>query len=778
MKLTIDNLDGRGPRDYTSVIDSLRLPRVKRSLNKPAELRFSLVGSGPDFVVPRNGARVTLGKMNGQDVFTGYLTSAPEFEYLGWGERGPIYRYNLVATSDELLLDRKRSPRRPPFVERSAGDALRQLTEDLLPGFFDQSAVQDVEPLAFYAPDPQKSWSEHAAEIAQRVRACYRALGGKLLFGPVGGMAWSLDESDARFSPSGLKMRSFDRLLNDVTILGRSEPSTYVKDYFVGDGYSLRFYLSQLPFSQSARTLLDEEYAGTAPDPTHWTVNDTSRAIEVSGGKLQVSGGTGTDGQAAVSFVENFELGGAVELQHGDVILSGASDGVLGGLFPDTLTVAGCLAGFRITPNGSQSKIQALINGGTTGPAISTVAGHHYSFTTRFYATEVHRCQGTFHSSAKPGGQGRGGAAIAADVRFVLEVHEIDPSDPGSLVAPSTVLYDDVIKNAPAFCAYALINARHMYCSVAFTRFLQAPDTEVRSALPQSGFRTRLVGSMIEGAECLVTQDPALQFFPQSLPQANELIEVRYRGSQRSVARIANAADIAARKNGSDDGVRGLVRYMVSPPPLSSVDCENAALAVLDDALPTAWSGEYDTWSDFLPGNAADIFPGDAIEVAAPSRGASFRAIVRAVEIDAADLAGDRSRYKIRFADDAAESLAPALEAARVSALFEIPATDLTVVGRNFLPALSNAEVSDVTSTTVSVDAGISSPAGGGFEVRRTDYGWGQDNDRNLIGRFGTRSFTLPRWARVQDYFLRQYDNSNPAKYSRYSTALHIDYPL
>ena len=63
-------------------------------------------------------------------------------------------------------------------------------------------------------------------------------------------------------------------------------------------------------------------------------------------------------------------------------------------------------------------------------------------------------------------------------------------------------------------------------------------------------------------------------------------------------------------------------------------------------------------------------------------------------------------------------------------------------------------------------------------EVRWTDFGWGQANDRNLAGRFSTQTFTLPRLATVQNYFLRQYDNSMPPRYSRYTTALHLKYPL
>lgn len=63
-------------------------------------------------------------------------------------------------------------------------------------------------------------------------------------------------------------------------------------------------------------------------------------------------------------------------------------------------------------------------------------------------------------------------------------------------------------------------------------------------------------------------------------------------------------------------------------------------------------------------------------------------------------------------------------------------------------------------------------------EVRWSDTGWGQGNNRNLVGRFNTQTFSLPRLARVLNYYLRQYDASSPPKYSRYTAALHLDYPL
>src|SRR5882724_5796540 len=116
MNISIDNLAGAGAVDYTSAIDLTVAPRVLRKINQPAELRCSLAGSGQAIVA---GARVILAKANGDLVFTGYLTEAPQCEYLGWGEASAVYRYQLVAASDDILLDQKALPNRAPFVGRS-----------------------------------------------------------------------------------------------------------------------------------------------------------------------------------------------------------------------------------------------------------------------------------------------------------------------------------------------------------------------------------------------------------------------------------------------------------------------------------------------------------------------------------------------------------------------------------------------------------------------------------------------------------------------------------
>lgn len=787
MKLQIDNLDGLGLRDYTAMIDAANTPRVVRKLNQPAELQFSLL-LGPDLVAPRRGSRVLLGRTNGQDVFTGYVMAEPEYEALGWGMQGPLYRLKIVAQSDEVLLDEKPLPARSPFVARSAGDALRQLVNELMPGAFDTSGVQNLDVIPHYIPDPQLTWSKHAAAIALLARAAYRIMNGALLLAPLGVNAYALNESDPNFFAPALLVEPQNTIINDATVLGDVEPQAYVRDYFVGDGLSTRFYLSQTPFTKRARTIFDEEYASSTLDPTRWSVTDPANAVSVNGGTLQIAGGNGTDGATTVTFVEQIELGGAWDIEHGDVVFNAACSGILGGLYVGAVSQTNCLAGFQISPSGTICQIQALVSGAASGAALTTTAGHHYVFSTRISSQEIFRQQQVFHSAAYPAGNPVGGAQVNANVRLVLEVHDIDPTNPATLVAPATVLYDGVIANPPSYCTYALVNSPALQCAVAFTRLVQEINVEVRTALSGANFVTRLVGPLSEGGECNVISGSTLDFFSPYVPALNQSIEAHYRSQHgndpfaltigRAMARVTNPASIAAEQRGIDNGVRAAVRHLKLPNARTSADCENAALALATDGATEGCKGKYECWSAFLPGGASDIFPGDALTVNVPSRAAVFQAIVNEVVLTLNDLAGDNSKYEISFVHSVTDALAFEFQAAKISVPINVNPITNAQVGATTLPSLTNAAVTAVSSTTASIDAGISPLSGGGFEVRWSDSGWGANNDQNLAGRFTTQTFTLPRLAKIQNYFLRQYDASTPPKYSRFSAALHVDYPF
>ena len=244
---------------------------------------------------------------------------------------------------------------------------------------------------------------------------------------------------------------------------------------------------------------------------------------------------------------------------------------------------------------------------------------------------------------------------------------------------------------------------------------------------------------------------------------AEEIFRIVHRLLENLPGPLRQSALVTSRAN---------VRQIVFP----MLDCEYRVETAADDAVQAAWTGEYSVVSDFLP--ASDVVPANAVEVSAASRGANCTAIVREVEVQVVSLRDDRSQYTIRFSNDAAALLGSKFEMITLPEPLTTVFTTGTPSSSLYLLPLTGAQVTSVIASLITVDAGIAPPAGGGIEVRRSDGGWGAGNDGNLAGRFNTQTFNLPRLSRVQSYYLRQYDASTPAKYSRYSALLHVDYPL
>jgi hypothetical protein len=769
MKLTIDNNDSRGPQDYTVYLDVSALPKISRKLNRAWQMTAALVAADANFAVPASGGRVVLQRKDGYKLFTGYLVATPQRQPLGWGQKGRAWRCVLQAQDDSWLLERNALAIRPPFTSRTAGDALRTITNDALPGVLDVSGVRDIGNVYLYSTNAQKDWGEHAQELATMMRACYLVQDGKLTFQPVGQQSFNLNETDPKFVPEGLSLLSPDLLRNDVTLVGELEPELYVRNYFLGDGTTLNFALSSKPFDAKSSTLFQEDYIGPGLTPDLWSLSDPNHTVSVQYGMIHLNG------PATLRYVEQLELAGGLRLQHGQVSFGAASQGTVGGIYNGGIADGNCIAGFRITPNGGNSNIQGLINGSPVGAVITTTPGHQYQFVTELLSNEAHRAHQAYYSSQHGAGNPRGGDAVGAAVRFVLSVHDIDPNNPGTIAAPATVLFDDVLGSTPSFASYAVVDGPTLRFDLSFTRATLMPAAEIRSMIPNQSFRTRLAGALAEGGECYLTSAGNLHFYPPYPPQQNEQIIIAYRSSARAMARVLDTNSIAAHRRGADNGQRSCVKRLKLPAAPTSVDCENAALAVLDDATQQAWSGAYDVVSDLLP--ASDVVPGLSVHVSAPSWQAQFAALVREVEVQVVGVDEDRSQYAIKFANDAAVLLSVEFN----SVLLPEPlATVFTVTGPSgslYLPSLTAAQVTNIIATQITIDAGVQPPSGGGIEVRRSDGGWGPGAAGNLAGRFQTQSFVVPRLSRVQDYYLRQYDNSNPAKYSRYSALLHVDYP-
>ena len=764
MQLIIDNFDTLGPVDYSAYLDAERLPSVKRQLNQPSKMQAQSVWASCGLAVPHQGSRVLLKKADGTLLFGGYVAQQPTFQYLGPGTTGDVACFTIDCESDEWMLDRKALPQRLPFVARTAGAILAQITQDVEPGKFDTTSVVGCDVIPLYVVDVQQKWSAQAAELALRARAAYRAENGAVMFAPLGASAITIDETNANCDRAALKIQGEPAGLNDVTVIGLNEPRTYVQDYFEGDGYTLVFSLAETPLEPTYTTAFEDAFLGTQVNPALWQSGSGSTA-EVNNGQL-VAGGS-----ALVQLVELVEMGGGIVLQHGCFEFQAASNGILGGLFAGGMANANCVAGFLVQPSGAQSTIQAIVNGVATGTPITTMAGHQYQLTTRVLADELYRSSQVFHSSQHAAGSPVGGETIASDARVVLEVHDVDTANPATMGAPSTVLYDAVIGNVAGWCNYALMNGASLNCSVSFTRMLKNGGALVRAAIPGQPFQTLLEGALVDGSACRVTATE-LVFLAAYVPEAAEQIVVSYRTGLTSQAQEENAASIAALANAVDDGVRSSVHGLKVPEARTSEDCANGALALLDDGTQTSWSGEYTTWSDFL--GAADVHPGDAVTVNAPSQNAQFTAIVREVEIAVKDPRNDRSVYVLKFANDAALPLAYSFDTAKL----KLPPVGVVIPANWVLPPVKDAAFTEILDSQVTIATNLAPPAGGGFEVRGVDVGWGAANDRNLVGRFTTQSFTAPRLARSAMYYIRQYDNATPPNYSRDSTLLHVDWPL
>lgn len=94
------------------------------------------------------------------------------------------------------------------------------------------------------------------------------------------------------------------------------------------------------------------------------------------------------------------------------------------------------------------------------------------------------------------------------------------------------------------------------------------------------------------------------------------------------------------------------------------------------------------------------------------------------------------------------------------------------------LANLQQLQLVSATGTALQVDAGVDPPAGGGFEVRRSDWGFGPGIDQDLVLRSPVRSFSIPREAQVERYYVRMYDGSTPPLYSRFSSAVFTNLPV
>jgi len=778
VKLTIDNLDGLGAVDYSAGILADRALAIERALNAPSRCTGALnagavadPGSGTALIVPVRRGRVTVSANSGVLLFTGYLATEPVPIYAGVGIAGPLYGYSFTAISDEWLLDKQSLTLAGAGFNTAGATLLDTFATRVDPGLLTTSGLVVDRSVGVFVPEPAKSWSANAGGIADSSYAAYRALGGALILQTVGSVVHELDfdsgEGDGSLQVATLETSMVKELANDVTLTGQMEPTAYVTEVFAGDGTTTLFTLSEEPFRVTPSSLLSDSFNQAAINVQTWNVTDPGTHLSLADAGLVLGGGTGFDGQTTLSMIDQVEMGGTLVIEAGDVQLTSPSDGVLCGLYYGTIQRANCFAGYNVRQSGGSTVVNPFVNGAEIGADYTLLAGHTYTLRMRLHSVEMQRVLQTYYARIDGTITSFGGGLATSPMSIVFDLQDLgDGSN-----TPATVLYDGAVPASPAVCTFAAVDSVQLTGSIGFCRLTQAGSAWVVSTLPGGAKQTRLIGIAGEGVDCQIAATGKVTFFAGRIPVAGELISILYRIRDRSVTRLQDAASVAAEAAGGMPGTARWLGKVLKPPARCGADCESAAQAVLAFASSraAAIAGSYAAINP-----ATDMWPGDVLSMIANGR--TINAVVRKVDIQDGNALPELLSYRVEFANDWADSVGIGLsESVALDAL--LPETALPAPGE-VLANLQQLTIASVTGTTLQLDAGVVPPTGGGFEVRLRDWGFGPNVDQDLVLRSPVESFSIPRSAQVERYYVRMYDVSVPPLYSRLSSAVFTNLPV
>jgi hypothetical protein len=514
--------------------------------------------------------------------------------------------------------------------------------------------------------------------------------------------------------------------------------------------------------------------------------------MSLGAGGLTLNGGTGQDGQTTLTALDVVEIGGSILVELGGFALGAASEGIVAGLYNGPVQLPACFAGFNVRQSssgtGGVTVIVPLLNGAEVGTTFTLLAGHTYTLRLRLHSVEMQRIMQRYYCMADGVVEGFGdtsGVSAPCDVVFEL----VDEG--ASSNTPATVLYDTAaatgtLPTSPATCAFAPVNATQLFGSIRSVQVSRPGSAWVVSTLPSGTKQTRLIGSAGEGVDCEVSYGTTagtpgkVTFFAGRAPVVGEIVTVQYRNQQRSIARMVSATSVASEAQaGAAGNIGGTSRWLgkvLQPVARSSADCEAAAQALLAFATSrtAAVAGSYATVNP-----SVDIWPGDVLAVT--SDGMTSSLLVRNVEIKDGNSVPEIRTYALKFANDWATQWADGLglklsEAIATDAFLPATAEDAPA---QVLANLQQLSLTSVNGTELQIDAGYDPPTGGGFEVRRRDWNFGADVDTaDLVLRSPVRNFSIPRAAQLERYYVRMYDASSPALYSRFSSAVFVNVPV
>ena len=769
MKITING------QDYTATLDAARPLTIERRLNEPSvcQLWLSLATNGSLSMPLRNQSILVTGD-DGTYYFTGYIAVTPLPEYAGLAIEGPRYRIAIQALSDELLLDQNLMAPSSGATGETAGALLTTLVTRTGVTRLSTAGLSLSAAVSNFVPDPGALWSKSAGQVANMARAAYRAVNGALTITPLQTTVHPLNETDGSLNLNNLSFTASVKrgLANDVTVCGEHEPAAYVTEYFPGDGITSEFYLAQSPFFPAASkpTIISELFNETQINESVWGVTGGAGYLTLGAGGVAMNGGNGIDGETLLAWLDPVEMGGTLLLEAVGVTLAAGSAGMLAGFFVGRDTQAACIAGFQATAQGGTGAVslQPLIQGSVEGPSYAINPAYQYTLRIRVHCPEIERELAVYRSFGDSGAITAGGQWNTAPGSIQMEIQQYANGVGGM----SVMLYDGGVGSLPGACTVVAASSINLIGAMRALHLTNLGSGWVVSAPPGGGPYTRTLGTTGEGAECHMERAGKLMFYTGYTPAVGEQVAVSYRTIGRAVGRAVNTASQAALAAAGMPVEAVWIGSVTNPPARSSADCRNAALVMEQAAASVSalWSGTY-KGSRFS--FASDVWPGDALLLHAPSTSLNAQVVVRAVKVSYRASYPDLVEYTIAFANDWADDLA-IKTSATVPADAWLPAP----VAPTVLANLTNLTVTAVTGTTVTVNAGVTPPTGGGFEVRTRDNTFMAGTDPALVMRSTLPTMTISRISGNDRFYIRMYDGATPPNYSEFSTALFINVPM
>jgi hypothetical protein len=769
MKITIEG------QDYTAALDASRPLTIDRKLNEPSicELWLSLSGNS-SLPAPARYQILAITGDSGTTYFTGYIAVSPLSEYAGIGVEGPRCRIAIQAISDELILDQLLMPPSAGTSGETAGALIASLVTHSGSTALSAQGLTLNTSVSNFVPEPGSNWSRRAGQVASMARAAYRALNAALTLSPIQTQVHPLNETDGSLNLASLTLTaSVNRALaNDVTVCGEDEPVAYVTEYFLGDGVTTTFNLGAAPYSltSSKSKIVNELFNEPQIDQTVWSLSGGQGYLALGPAGLAMNGGNGIDGQTALTWIDAVEMGGTLLLEASGVILSPGSTGVVAGFFSGGAAAADSIAGFQATAQQGTGAVtlQPLIQGCAAGTTFSVNSQDSYTLRIRVHCPEFERTRAMYYAFGDSGPISAGGQGVLAPCSIQMEVQQFV----NGIGATPVTVYNGSLANLPGVCQVVAASSINLIGSMRSLSLNNLGSGWVVSTPPNGTAYTRRIGTTAEQAECHVERGGKLVFYTGYVPVASEQIAVSYRTIGRAVGRAVNTASQQALAQAGSPSVAAWIGSVTSPAARSSADCRNAALVMQLAAASVSalWSGTYKgTGASF----ATDVWPGDALQLNAPSANLNAQVVVRTVKLSYIASYPDLVAYDVTFANDWADDLA-IKTSTRVPEDTWLPAP----VAPTVLANLNGLTVTALNGSTVTVNTGAVPPGGGGFEIRLRDFAFMPGEDPTLVMRGAQQTLTFSRVWAADRFYIRMYDGSTPPNYSEFSAAVFINLPL